>query len=185
MPDVLRIQAVGVMLASHAYRGYNSPCLRSLSECAAWPLSAGDRRPHVSWRARDAGGAVRTARGGERIPDLRVFPLERQVCLLGASSSVDVFIDNSYVSRMHAQIVEEADGHRIRDLDSKNGTLVNGARVASGGRLLVSGDRTGLAEGRWSCAFSCGASRSRTTRPRLLPTRRSPSLDGRSARGER
>jgi DNA-binding winged helix-turn-helix (wHTH) protein len=81
------------------------------------------------------------------IPDLRVFPLEQQVCLLGASSSADVFIDNSYVSRMHAQIVEEAEGHRIRDLDSKNGTFVNGTRVASGGQVLVSGDRIELAEG--------------------------------------
>ena len=54
------------------------------------------------------------------IPELRVIPLEQQVYWLGASSSADVFIENSYVSRMHAQIVEEADGHRIRDLGSKN-----------------------------------------------------------------
>ena len=80
------------------------------------------------------------------IPDLRVIPLERQVCLLGASTSADVFIDNSYVSRMHAQIVEEAGGHRIRDLDSKNGTFVNGVRVSADGQLLAGGDRIELAE---------------------------------------
>ena len=47
---------------------------------------------------------------GKGIPDLRVMPLERQVCVLGASTSADVLIDNSYVSRMHAQIVMEVGG---------------------------------------------------------------------------
>ena len=87
------------------------------------------------------------------IPELRVIPLEQQVYWLGASSSADVFIDNSYVSRMHAQIVEEADGHRIRDLDSKNGTFVNGARVGDAGRLLEIGDRIELAEGQGVLRF--------------------------------
>ena len=81
------------------------------------------------------------------IPELRVIPLEQQVYRLGASSSADVFIDNSYVSRLHAQIVEEAGGHRIRDLGSKNGTFVNGTRVDDAGRLLEIGDRIELAEG--------------------------------------
>ena len=81
------------------------------------------------------------------IPELKVIPLEQQVYWLGASSSADVFIDNSYVSRMHAQIVEEAGRHRIRDLGSKNGTFVNGARLDDAGRLLEVGDRIELAEG--------------------------------------
>ena len=130
------------------------PCPRSLSERGAWPIprgAVGRRR----WRQRN-----RTPFGRREIPDepyallavekgtpgLRVIPLEQQVCLLGASSSADVFIDNSYVSRMHAQIVEEAGGHRIRDLDSKNGTFVNGARVPADGHLLSGGDRIELAE---------------------------------------
>ena len=42
------------------------------------------------------------------IPELRVIPLEQQVYWLVAFSSAEVFIDNSYVLRMHAHIVEEA-----------------------------------------------------------------------------
>ena len=81
------------------------------------------------------------------IPELRAIPLDRRICLLGASTSADVFIDNSYVSRIHAQITEEAGGYMIRDLDSKNGTFVNGTRFQEEGRLLEGADRVELAEG--------------------------------------
>ena len=81
------------------------------------------------------------------IPDLRAMPLDRRICLLGASTSADIFIDNSYVSRIHAQITQEPSGYMIRDLDSKNGTFVNGTRLQGEGRLLEGGDRVELAEG--------------------------------------
>ena len=81
------------------------------------------------------------------IPDVRAIPLDRRICLLGASTSADVFIDNSYVSRIHAQITQEPSGYMIRDLDSKNGTFVNGTRLQGEGRLLEGGDRVELAEG--------------------------------------
>jgi hypothetical protein len=81
------------------------------------------------------------------ILELRAIPLDHRICLLGASTSADVFIDNSYVSRIHVQITEEAGGYMIRDLDSKNGTFVNGTRFQEEGRLLEGGDRVELAEG--------------------------------------
>ncbi len=81
------------------------------------------------------------------IPELRAIPLDRRICLLGASTSADVFIDNSYVSRIHAQITQEPSGYMIRDLDSRNGTFVNGTRLQGEGRLLEGGDRVELAEG--------------------------------------
>ena len=80
------------------------------------------------------------------IPDLRVISLDRRICLLGASTSADVFIDNSYVSRIHAQITEEVGGYMIRDLDSRNGTFVNGTRLQEEGHILEGGDRVELAE---------------------------------------
>ena len=80
------------------------------------------------------------------IPGVRVIPLDQELCLLGAYPRADVFIDNPYISRMHAQIIREGERHRIRDLDSKNGTFVNGVRLKGGGHILQGGDRIELAE---------------------------------------
>ena len=63
------------------------------------------------------------------VPGVRVIPLQQQVCILGASATADVYVDNTYVSRFHAEIARERGRFRIRDLDSKNGTFVNGARL--------------------------------------------------------
>ena len=81
------------------------------------------------------------------IPGTRVLALEQQVCMLGASPDADIFVDNPYISRLHAQILQEGDRFRIRDLDSKNGTYVNGSRLNAKGHVLQRGDRIELAEG--------------------------------------
>lgn len=73
--------------------------------------------------------------------------------MLGAAPDCDVFVDNPYVSRMHAQIVRQGDKYRIRDLDSKNGTYVNGTRIKAEGQELQSGDRLELAEGQVELRF--------------------------------
>ena len=44
------------------------------------------------------------------------------------------------VSRRHAEIRREADGYRIRDLGSTNGTFVNGTRVATATEHPVASD---------------------------------------------
>ena len=59
------------------------------------------------------------------VPGVRAIPLAQQVCLLGASPLSDIYVDNPYVSRMHAQILSDQGRFRIRDLGSKNGTFVN------------------------------------------------------------
>jgi pSer/pThr/pTyr-binding forkhead associated (FHA) protein len=81
------------------------------------------------------------------MPGVKAIPLEEVVCLVGASPTADVFVDNPYISRMHAQIIKDGRHRRIRDLDSKNGTFVNGTRVTGEGHLLRDGDRIQLAEG--------------------------------------
>jgi pSer/pThr/pTyr-binding forkhead associated (FHA) protein len=81
------------------------------------------------------------------VPGVRVIPLDQQVCIIGASPSADIFVDNPYISRMHAQIVYEGERFRIRDLDSKNGTYVNRARLTTEGHVLQRGDRIELADG--------------------------------------
>lgn len=65
---------------------------------------------------------------GEGVPRLVVLR-EREV-VLGRSDDVDVRLDARGVSRRHAKIVLSAgDTATLVDLDSKNGTFVNGTRV--------------------------------------------------------
>jgi pSer/pThr/pTyr-binding forkhead associated (FHA) protein len=45
---------------------------------------------------------------------------------IGRDSDSDVSLPNSSVSRHHAQIVRQASGYYVQDLDSQNGTLLNG-----------------------------------------------------------
>ena len=81
------------------------------------------------------------------IPSVQAIPLDQPVFMVGASTSADVFVDNPFISRLHAQIVQEGERFRIRDLDSRNGTYVNGNRISGEGHILRSGDRIELAEG--------------------------------------
>lgn len=59
-----------------------------------------------------------------------IFVLRRQVMTIGRSLDNDIVVQEPEVSRYHARI-EYVDGHfEIVDLDSTNGTSVNGARVS-------------------------------------------------------
>jgi len=49
--------------------------------------------------------------------------------VIGRSPQADFRIDHSSVSRLHCTVCQEVLGASIRDLDSKNGVLVNGTRV--------------------------------------------------------
>jgi hypothetical protein len=48
---------------------------------------------------------------------------------VGSAPGNDVVVSEASVSRVHAELVPEADGLRVRDLGSTNGTRVNGVRV--------------------------------------------------------
>jgi len=50
-------------------------------------------------------------------------------CVIGSNLLNDLVIEESTVSRYHCEIVMGADGARIVDLKSKNGTVVDGMRV--------------------------------------------------------
>lgn len=74
----------------------------------------------------------------------RKIPLEKEKLSLGRSVSADLsFPEDSGLSRHHLTIEHEGgDGERwaVRDLGSKNGTMLNGARVFERA-ILKSGDR--------------------------------------------
>jgi EAL domain-containing protein (putative c-di-GMP-specific phosphodiesterase class I) len=63
---------------------------------------------------------------------------------IGRNDAADLTIKSSRVSREHAAIVRAADTYRIRDLDSTNGTFLNGARIEeatlSDGDILLVAD---------------------------------------------
>ncbi len=55
--------------------------------------------------------------------------LEGEKLTIGRSSNADVSIDNASVSRSHASIELQGGKHKLKDLDSRNGTFVNGVKV--------------------------------------------------------
>jgi pSer/pThr/pTyr-binding forkhead associated (FHA) protein len=59
--------------------------------------------------------------------------------LIGRASKADLQISEADASRRHAEVVCSADGYRLHDLGSTNGTYVNGRRVEE--HVLEAGDR--------------------------------------------
>ena len=55
--------------------------------------------------------------------------IERRAVVLGRSRDCDVVLDDRSVSRRHAELVRHGDGFLLRDLDSTNGSAVNGKRI--------------------------------------------------------
>jgi len=59
---------------------------------------------------------------------------------IGRSTGADFILDAALVSRVHCQLIALKDGGlELSDLESTNGTFVNGVRVERA--LLASGDR--------------------------------------------
>lgn len=76
-------------------------------------------------------------------PGKRVY-LDGPVLLIGRDETCDLVIAERQVSRYHASISIEQDRYVLRDLDSKNGTFVNGKEV-EGAYSLQDGDEIQIA----------------------------------------
>ena len=81
------------------------------------------RVPHVT-----CGGVIIIEKTDTHIP-------LKDVCVLGRKRTVDVVIDDQRVSREHAMIRKEGTSYLLFDLDSANGTVLNGVPVARPTRL--------------------------------------------------
>ena len=67
--------------------------------------------------------------------------LERDMAVVGKMDGVsDVLLDSPSISRIHARIQKKGDGYWIADLDSKNGTFVNGKKLGQGEEYLLQED---------------------------------------------
>jgi predicted component of type VI protein secretion system len=100
-------------------------------------------------------GEFRTAtlEGEEKVPSLdavledrstQVLPLEKtnnnpysELIFVGRSSTCDVVIRDSSVSKAHAVFMRDAAGLYVLDNRSHNGTFVNGRRLATAERVKV------------------------------------------------
>ena len=67
------------------------------------------------------------------------WTLAAPLTTIGRWEDNDVVIEDRWVSRYHAEVHREKDQYTIHDLGSKNGTLVNGQRIAAP-TVLADGD---------------------------------------------
>jgi pSer/pThr/pTyr-binding forkhead associated (FHA) protein len=64
-------------------------------------------------------------------PD-RSFPIEGDECVIGRSNDAHLRLPNVSVSRFHTRLSQNTVGWAFEDLQSQNGTLINGKRVEKG-----------------------------------------------------
>lgn len=86
---------------------------------------------------------IKTGRFNEQIVDTGIV----SSLIVGRSDTCDIYIDDTKLSRQHFAIENDGGKFYIMDLQSKNGTLLNGIRVI-GRQRLNSGDKilAGLSE---------------------------------------
>lgn len=80
---------------------------------------------------------------GSLTPDDRpdsVYPLLDAECVIGRAAENGLTVPDGSVSGKHARIVRTDDGFVIEDMQSRNGTFVNGERITEGQRKLTDGD---------------------------------------------
>jgi hypothetical protein len=75
--------------------------------------------------------------------DGRRLPVPPRGATLGRSRDCEIVLDDSSISRRHAEVRPSADGWTIADLGSTNGVRLNG-RAVRGAQLLQAGDRVEL-----------------------------------------
>jgi sigma-B regulation protein RsbU (phosphoserine phosphatase) len=70
----------------------------------------------------------------------KVYPIDKDCVILGRHPSCDIVLEIGAVSRQHARIVRTGSGFFLEDLNSRNGTYLNGQRV-HGRQPLKDGDQ--------------------------------------------
>ena len=83
---------------------------------------------------------LRTDDGAEPPFTFRILP--GSIKTIGRAARADFIVDAGLVSRLHCRLTAGASELEVVDLDSTNGTYVNGERTGRG--TLKSGDRLGV-----------------------------------------
>ena len=79
----------------------------------------------------------------------QVFELTKDEVAIGRDITNDIVINEAEVSRKHARLTLEGDRYKIEDLNSTNGTYINGQRligphVLAVGEVIMFGDNVGM-----------------------------------------
>lgn len=102
-------------------------------------LVASEERPSSLRGTRARNGeptriVVTTGRGaGASAP----LPTGDEEILLGRAAGADLDVDDDYASSRHARIWRDEQGWVVEDLQSTNGTYVNGQRIAQATRIQI------------------------------------------------
>jgi pSer/pThr/pTyr-binding forkhead associated (FHA) protein len=83
---------------------------------------------------------LKTAEDADPAFTFRILP--GNIKTIGRSSGAEFIVDAALVSRLHCQLTAGATELQVHDLDSTNGTFVNGRRVTDAS--LKEGDRLGV-----------------------------------------
>ena len=84
---------------------------------------------------------LKTTEGSETDATFRLPP--GSIKTIGRAIGADFIVEATMVSRVHCRLTAGAEEIELEDLDSTNGTFVNGKRIE--GRMRVrSGDRIGV-----------------------------------------
>ena len=83
---------------------------------------------------------LKTAEGADMPFTFRILP--GNIKTVGRATRADFVVDAAMVSRLHCRLSAGAFELEVTDLDSTNGTYVNGARVDRA--TLKTGDRLGV-----------------------------------------
>jgi len=70
--------------------------------------------------------------------------LEKDAYLIGSEPPADLIVPLSRVSPQHARIIRDGNGYAIHDLDTRNGTFINGKPIGTDLQPLKDGDQIGL-----------------------------------------
>ena len=74
-----------------------------------------------------------------------IWELDKQETIIGRGDDCDVIVNDRQSSRHHAKIVREDERYKLLDLNSKNGTFLNGTPISTNPQYLNDGDQIGIA----------------------------------------
>lgn len=108
----------------------------------AQELALGDTQPLPVIRLPENAWLI--SRETEKLPDIE---LTGDLTVIGKAESVDVKILLPTVSRVHAKIWRDEEQYYLRDLDSRNGTFVNGNQISGKNNCrILPGDEVRFAD---------------------------------------
>ena len=84
---------------------------------------------------------LKTEEGADPALTFRILP--GNIKTIGRATGANFIVDAHLVSRVHCQLTAGAAELEVKDLDSTNGTFVNGERITGKARLKP-GDRLGV-----------------------------------------